>query len=448
LLNQYKPTVVRSLDPRPYSCPTCTGIDYVNYDNTDHTYVGRFVDAALNQYQSTSASTPRFSLINYLGYSIAQFLGNLSANDYLSKRSVFDAYKYWDHNLISQENNYLGYFGATYPKYSGGTNWLTQTGTGGLAAFSVQNGKLAVWSKQNTTQQWTGPILQSNLDPLITGITAAKRSVADNRTQVFALSIPLSQNTDGSPETAKLVTSIEDIAGGLKFTKWLNLGAPAMNCGTDVSCIATLGSPVVAVSQNGLFHVFVRNDRQGISVIHQRADDTWSSWSDIGGANFFGDPSVVVSKNGLIHVFGTSRSGQISHWIESASNSETFNLDLRFPLTNAASTPNASIDGDGKLTLFYRQPGYADIVFIKESVSDGLWSATVTNISSDGGFGSATPLLNTSTKNWKFTLRIRLEASPTLRNRRPALTYSAAGLNLTAYMSDTQVQYLIVKASQ
>jgi len=211
---------------------------------------------------------------------------------------VFDAYKYWDHNLISQENNYLGYFGATYPKYSGGTNWLTQTGTGGLAAFSVQNGKLAVWSKQNTTQQWTGPILQSNLDPLITGITAAKRSVADNRTQVFALSIPLSQNTDGSPETAKLVTSIEDIAGGLKFTKWLNLGAPAMNCGTDVSCIATLGSPVVAVSQNGLFHVFVRNDRQGISVIHQRADDTWSSWSDIGGANFFGDPSVVVSKMG------------------------------------------------------------------------------------------------------------------------------------------------------
>ena len=398
LMNQYKPTVIRSLDPRPYSCPACTGIDYVNYDNTDHTYVGRFVDVALNQYLAASTSVPRVSLRNYLGYSIGQFQGNLGASDYTVKRSVFDAYKYWDHNLLSQENNYLGYFGATYPKYSGGTGWLTQTQAGNLAAFSVQNGKLAVWSRPNATQQWTGPVLQTSSDPLMPGVAVAKRPVADNRMQVFALSIPLAQNTDGAPESLKIVTSIENTAGGLNFTKWLSLGIPTMNCDPNASCLASLGSPIVATSQNGLFHVFIRNDRQGISAIHQRTGDTWSSWSDIGGADLFGDPTVVVSKNGLIHVFGTSRNGQISHWIETANNAETFNIDSHFPTTSAASTTNASIDSDGKIALFYRQPGTANVVFMKESVSDSLWSATVTNITNDGGFGPVVPLLNPTTK--------------------------------------------------
>src|SRR6476469_5268876 len=72
LLNQFHPSVVRTLDPQPYKAgtfnPDCTGLttnqccsiqppaDYVGFDNTDHTFTARFVDEALKSYNGATGN--------------------------------------------------------------------------------------------------------------------------------------------------------------------------------------------------------------------------------------------------------------------------------------------------------------------------------------------------------------------------------------------------------
>ncbi len=58
LLNKYRPSVVRTLDPQPYSAGSapdapCTDpkpLDYVSTDNTDHTFTAYFANEALASY--------------------------------------------------------------------------------------------------------------------------------------------------------------------------------------------------------------------------------------------------------------------------------------------------------------------------------------------------------------------------------------------------------------
>src|SRR6476646_6492035 len=172
LLNQFHPSVVRTLDPQPYKAgtfnPDCTGLttnqccsiqpppDYVGFDNTDHTFAARFVDEALKAYNGATGHR-HTSILYYIGYSIAQHLGNLGPVEYTDKRSIVDAYKQWDLNLQQTEDCYLGWFGGVYNRYPNNTTWLTKQTNGRLAAFAVENSRVVMWQQKTIGGAWQGP---------------------------------------------------------------------------------------------------------------------------------------------------------------------------------------------------------------------------------------------------------------------------------------------------
>lgn len=383
IINLVHPTVIRTLDPNPYErCangdPTCSqGYDY-SFDNLDHQAVARFVREILPSYGKHKAT------INYIGYSIADYQGDLGGFDFASKESIVDAYGEHDGNYQKFRDGYLAWFGAQYERYPSNATWLQPLSDGRLAAFGVNADKLVMWKELAIGGAWKGPIsLNTNIQDGSVAPSIAVATRPNGRLQLFFLRIPQAPMS-GTPE----ICTLPQRPKGDAFGPMTCLGSPS-RINPDWVFV-----PATTVGADGKMWVFVRNDEGGVSVNHE-TDSGWTGWTDMPSSDAFGGGQDVVDgiiarqgADGRVHVFAPTRFGYIRQWYQDGANGPWVYVPT-FP-ANAPVFQSHSLgvgrNSDGRLEVFYRNSGFSQVLSVREQWPGGPWGDP-TLLFGDAGHG-------------------------------------------------------------
>ena len=153
IIANYRPAIVRKLDPEPFQI-IVNGNYIVSFDNADHTAAAQFANAVLQGYHGPNG-TKLWSLINYKAYSNSDYPPNLGVADVASKTATALTYQPYDDNY--QHADYTAWYQATYERYPGTTRWLTPFSNGLLAAFTVENLHVQMRHETSPGGAWTGP---------------------------------------------------------------------------------------------------------------------------------------------------------------------------------------------------------------------------------------------------------------------------------------------------
>jgi hypothetical protein len=238
LINTYQPVLVRTLDPLPFSLP-----GLIDYDNTDHTGVGRFVDEVLASYHGPNG-TGRYSLIHYKGYGFMAYPPDLGTYDRTDKRNTAMVYQPFDPNFITYSSAYEPYYPVMYERYPANTNWLERASDGRLVAVSVEDRQVKFWVESSVGGSWTGPTTLATSSPVSPNVTLLKRP--DGKLQIFAMRLPLERETWGSiPLSAPrqdIITAIQNTGTTISFGVWETIGAPGPGIDTRAYGTATASS--------------------------------------------------------------------------------------------------------------------------------------------------------------------------------------------------------------
>ena len=377
------PTVIRTLDPNPYErCangdPTCAeGYDY-SYDNLDHQAVARFMREILPRYGKHKAT------INYIGYSIADYQGDLGVFDFSSKESITDIYGFYDNNYKANRDGYLAWFGAQYERYPSNATWLHALSDGRLAAFGVNADKLVMWKELSVGGAWQGPIpLNTKIQngPIAPSIAVAARP--NGRLQLFFLRNPQPPMT-GSPEICTLPQRPKTDA----FGPLTCLGSPS-RIRPDWAFV-----PAAVAGADGRMWVFVRNDEGGVSVNHETSSG-WTGWADMPSSDAFGGgqdviDGIVATKgaDGRVNVFAPTRFGYIRQWYQDGPNGPWVYVPV-FPANAPVSLTHSLAVGqnsDGRLEVFFRNSGFSQVLSVREQWPGGPWGSP-TSLFGDAGHG-------------------------------------------------------------
>ncbi|ORT60373.1 PIG-L family deacetylase [Streptomyces sp. CB03238] len=354
VLDRFKPTFVRLMDPTP-GLNDKTG---KMSDHQDHMYGARFAQAALARY-ADSPGHPPFAVQNYLGYSTGGLPHSLDPRSTEAKLRTLKTYAWWDHTDYCEDPagcgdrkvaaRPAGHGWAQSIRYArgGSTAWVQQGAEKGeLYAFSVLDGRLAVWRKGGTSD-WTGPVLQRG-DGLDAGVTSVR--LPDGRIAVFGTRTEL----DG--EYRREVVAAVQAAPGGAFGAWRSLGTPERD---DESGTSDISLPAVLVDRAGLMTVYVRDAGHAMSVSAQRADGGWGPWRSAGGRDLRGDPVAATDAAGRGYVFaGTPKT--VLAWTRAAPGGPvTGPVPTGLPATTVALS--VTPDGADGVRLWFRKPASGDV---------------------------------------------------------------------------------------
>jgi len=366
VLHYYQPVLVRALDPQPFQiaapdgvpggCPLSTGF-IVCFDNSDHTFAGRFADVAFASYDGPRG-TGRASIEHYVGYSYLDYPQNLGDADYDAKAATGETYAQYDPTFTG----YDPYYHVMKERYPGGTQWLGRFSNGLLAAFIVQHGHVYMLHETTSGGGWSGPAAVGGVGPFAPDVTVIRRK--DGLLELFALRLPLA---DSTPQT--VVTSVQ-IPGEMTFSAWKSVGNPQVQggrCLDDSSLCRWLGVPTAAVDGAGRVFAFVKGSDGRVHWTYLSGGQ-WSSWSVMPSSLTVGDArrdiqdgiAAAARPDGRIEVFAAERGGGMQHHVESALSgsvkfASTYAFPSSAPITDAASAPTIAKNADGRLEVFYRE---------------------------------------------------------------------------------------------
>lgn len=354
VLDRFKPTFVRLMDPTPGRNDKTGKLS----DHQDHMYGARFAQAALARY-AEKPGRPAFAVQNHLGYSTGGMPHSLDPRTTEAKLRTLKTYAWWDHTDYCEDPagcgdrkvaaRPAGHGWAQSIRYSRGdsASWVQRgVGRGELYAFSVLDGRLAVWHRKGTAG-WTGPVLQPGTG-LDSGVTSVR--LPDGRIAVFGTRTDL----DGEYRR-EVVTSVQQAPGGA-FGAWRSLGTPERDDETGTSDISL---PAVLVDRAGLMSVYVRDAGHTMRVSVQRADGGWSRWRPAGGRDLRGDPVAATDAKGRGHVFaGTPKT--VLAWTQAAPDGPvTGPVPTGLPATTGALS--ATPDGADGVRLLFRKPASGNV---------------------------------------------------------------------------------------
>ncbi|WP_160161747.1 PIG-L family deacetylase [Embleya hyalina] len=364
LLAYYGATTVRAQDSAP---DLLMAPSYPEGDHLAHIAASRFADAAVARYGGVHNG--RVLLEHYRDYNIDEMPINLSQAQVTEKKTTFADYDERDDRVGAGYDD--GWGPREYSRAPRGTRWMGPDAEGLLHAFVVEAGDLYEWS-QDSTLTWHGPYAHGNygfyLNP---GLNVSRN--ADGRLEVFA------QRRD----TGEIVSRFQGLGGGWG---WGALGSP--NAGVDSLRVS---SPVVVPNADGRLQVFVRHRGGGISTRWQaQPNGAWNGWVDMMGSGIQGPPAAVTTNSGRIELFAAT-TGKVLHWYQPAPNAP-FRFDTAFPGIVAASGLSTGINASGRIELFYRQPGSAELTTLYQAQPDGGWlgPATITGAPGLGEPAAAT----------------------------------------------------------
>jgi hypothetical protein len=407
VLANYQPVFIRALDPQPfqilspdpsYQAPGCPAAGYiVCFDNSDHTFAGRFADVAFSHYNGPNG-TKRASIDHYVGYSFLDYPQNLGDADYDAKSATGQTYAPYDPTFVG----YDPYYHVMKERYPGGTQWLARFANGRLAAFTVEHGQVYMFREVTAGGgAWTGPTVIGTGGPYAPDVTVVQRH--DGRLQLFALRLPLA---DTVPQS--VVTSVQN-AGTMTFSSWTSLGNPQVRsgqCQDAMSGCRWMGVPTAAVDGNGAIFAFVKGS-DGLVYYKHSTSSSWSKWTYMPSTLSYGDARLDVQDgiaaaprpDGRIEVFAAERGGGMQHDLEGPLISPaTFSTEYDFPsgspITDAASAPTITKNADGRLEIFYRE-AYSGRVITYYTNTSGTWVGPVI-LYGDSGVGPVAAIMRSS----------------------------------------------------
>ncbi|MFI9226751.1 PIG-L family deacetylase [Streptomyces rimosus] len=375
LLERYRPTLVRTMDPDPdmqvHDAEHRVHHDQHGYsDHPDHTAAALFTYAALARYRSRRGSSPHL-VTAYRGYYNERWPDNLPKQLIRAKADVLNAY--------GGHPDSCG-FAAGCGDYdvgrdrSYGTGWLQRTTLrhpaagpqahpapdGRLTAFAVLGDQAAMWQETaRGSGKWTAPRLLGG-DGLLPGLTASL--TADGRWQLFAERIaalgPARQDN-----RREIVMAQQARAGG-PFGAWSSLGNPE----SDPDHGRRVGGPVVTRADDTTY-LFVRTWAKGVAV-RRHTDGGWDRWTDLGGAEVQEGLSAVTDSRGRVHLFGAGHD-TVHHWAQERPGGDFTRVPTKLPAPS--DPPTALARPDGTVLLAFREAGSVRPLVYTLPAAGGTW---------------------------------------------------------------------------
>ncbi|MGW2019125.1 PIG-L family deacetylase [Streptomyces sp. NPDC001927] len=283
VLERLRPTFVRIMDPTPGRNLKTGALT----DHQDHLFGARFAQAALERYaaKGTDSGRPHFAVQNYLGYPTSGLPSTLDPETAGNKLSTMKTYAWSDGVNDCGDPAGCGDLNvAARPAGSGwtktvryargnSTSWVQRGPDGSLYAFSVLDGRLAVWTKASAaTGDWQGPVLLEGTG-LDSGVTSVR--LRDGRIAVFGVRTTI--GTTAGNYRREVVTTEQTTLGGA-FGAWRSLGTPEQN---DSLGMSNISAPAAAVDGTGRITVVLRDSAHRLKAREQQANGAWGPWRNL-----------------------------------------------------------------------------------------------------------------------------------------------------------------------
>jgi len=454
ILREYRPTVVRTLDPNPEHDPVHTGRPgyapghgLAYYDHQDHTHATYFVQQALAAHWAARPAT-QMSVEHYLGYVNAHLPWDLDGAVIRRKARLLDVYGWADHGSCGDPSGCgdlkVGggalrgaWVQSTRYRAPGAASWAARTADGRLAGFALLNGQAVVWYETTGGGPWAGPV------PLPGGGLEGQVSVvsrADGALQLFSVRTHLPDPHGAGVHRREVVTAVQrgtTADGRPVFTAWTSLGT------SETGGVASMemGFPEAATGPDGTVYLAVRNQGGGVSVRVQSPHGGWTPWERLpraaeSGVRVLDGLGLAVDAAGRVHVFAPAQRS-VLHWT-SPGRGRPFALARPTGLPGAAGPISALAMHDGSVRLAYREPRTALIALAEVPASGG--PALPLGLGGPGGFGrvalvhsgpaqAAPPVVALAARNDAGTVSVATaHPAPQAWSRGSALHVHSAGL--------------------
>ncbi|QHC20806.1 PIG-L family deacetylase [Streptomyces sp. GS7] len=407
VLDRYRPTVVRTLDPDavhspkdppPTRDPRLAGLRY--YDHQDHTASAHFTQAALARHWGRRH--PGAAIVeSYLGYELGALPRDLDQATVRRKAALLDIYGWADHRPCADpagcgdrkvggtalHGSPRSWTRGTRLRAPGSNAWVRPTHDGRLAAFAVLGGAAYCWTESRRGSGRFGGPVRVGGDMLEGQLHVARHP--DGTLQLFASRTVLpGPGTDHRREVVTAVQSGTGRDGGPAFGRWASLGSPDR----DPVRSLEIGFPAAVATPDGTVHLFVRTWDGGIGYRSGPYGGRWSPWDRLEGpvGTLNGSPQIVdgidvcVDSDGLVHLVAPS-ARTVQHWVSKEAG--------RMPRPGAATgLPEAGgpvsiapLD-DGVVRIAYRQSETAQVLLAERQGALGGWRVSG-QCERVGGFG-------------------------------------------------------------
>ncbi|MFG2876018.1 PIG-L family deacetylase [Streptomyces sp. NPDC048337] len=387
VLEQYKPTTVRSQDPTPGRFP-----DTKRYtDHQDHFYGARFVQLATAAYAKDVKDRPHFAVQNYVGYFNGSLPSALDPDEATEKLDILDTYAWLDRQNhcgsdagcgdLKVSDNPAGNHWTQTVNYARGTStsWLTSDREHGLWAFKVLDGQVAVWHRAGLIGRWSGPTLLPG-----TGMDQGMSTVTlkDGRIAVFGTRT--SFGAKPADYRREVVHAVQKGPGSEEFGPWQSLGTPET---ADENWTSDISAPAVSIDGTGRLAAYVRDGAYSLRGRVQHPDGSWGPWESHGGTDLHGSPVTATDGAGRRMVFSTT-SKTVVGWVQPKPGA---------PLGPATATglpdttlPLTAEGREGGVRLWFRKPGSGNVRTALMTGDGGLKVNNLTDLGGLQGFGSVT----------------------------------------------------------
>ncbi|MFI1013603.1 PIG-L family deacetylase [Streptomyces sp. NPDC020965] len=378
LLEQYRPTVVQTLDPDPdiqHSDEATRKKDSEQpgySDHADHTAVACFSWAAMIRWVADATrdggAVPAFVATAFRGYYNRHWPKNLPPATVREKAGHLVPYggdPAWqcgndsgcgDYSVggVRPLTNKKGWVRATHHRYPGPRPAVTTGPDGRLVAYGVLGMRAVRW-RERPAGGWSPPddLGGGPLAPVLGSAT-----LGDGRQLLFGLRFAaLGGRRAGN---RREIVLLEQRAPGAGFLAWHGLGNPEH----DDDRGRRIGVPVAVTAPDGRVHLFVRNAAKRLSTRIRSTDGTWDDWRDLGGGDIQDGLSAIVDGRGRVHVFAAGRE-TAHHWSQTAPGGG----DLVFRREDRSPVPGGPIAAvatpDGGVRIHYRAPASDAIVSVR-----------------------------------------------------------------------------------
>jgi LmbE family N-acetylglucosaminyl deacetylase len=370
LLDHYRPTLVRTLDPDPdlqvHDRTHPVGSDQPGYsDHRDHTAAALFAWKAITHWVAAATArdgaAPDFGTAVYRGYYNQRWPFNLPPATVALKGRLLFQYggdQNWscgnqggcgDYGQGRNQpmTNAKGWVRSTHRRYPATPPTAVTGSPGHRASFEVR-GTRVVRRAETSPGVW-GPPQDLGGGPLAPALSAVPRP--DGGTLLFALRFAAIEG-HGGPNTRDIVQ--------WRAGRWTSLGNPEHG-----DRARRVGAPNALATPDGRIHLFVRNAAKGLST---RVLDTtgWGPWQDLHGGEIQEGLAVLTDRAGRAHVLAAGRD-TIHHWAQQVPGGPVV-LQPPTRLPRPGDYPLAVPTPDGAISLTYRHPASTGFVHARVAV--------------------------------------------------------------------------------
>ncbi|MEU3576873.1 PIG-L family deacetylase [Streptomyces globisporus] len=438
LLEQYRPTVVHTLDPDPdlqFSSEYERRRDSEQRgysDHADHTAAGCFAWAALIRWVARATGrgepVPGFVVASFRGYYNRHWPKNLPPAVLDRKAGHLVPYggaPDWecgnpsgcgDYNVGGDRplTNRKGWVRSTHHRYPGPRAQVATGADGRLTAYGVLGLRAVRWRESAPgSGVWDAPDDLGG-GPLAPVLGAAV--TADGRQVLFGLRFA-ALGGHGADNEREIVL-LEQRSPGGPFLAWQGLGNPAT--GPDHG--RRIGTPTAVTAPDGRVHLFVRNAEKGLSTrVRDAVTGRWSGWRDMGGGEIQDGVTALVDTAGRVHVYAAGHHA-VHHWTQDAPDTD---VTARTQLTGfpvPAHAPGALPAPDGSVELYYRPAARERLVAVRAGAAPAPRF---------GGYGPVTAAASPAGpvllgRSAEGRIRIRTAEGTAVRSRGPVALDGAA----------------------